>query len=120
MLTSTPSPIAIRVRTPCGTAIGPLTGNPVQTQRTIVLESDSSECIAKKTPANPSAGNVDELFDEAGDISEPEWEWRDDLKAARTPRANPSPFQPPFSACMIGHKGLFVRHANLATLERIR
>ncbi len=37
------------------------------------------------------------------------------LKAARTARTNPVPFQPPLAACMMGQMGLFVYQPNLAT-----
>ena len=104
-----PRPMAIIVIAPFA-AIGPRTGNPSQTHSIIVLESERSECRPKNRPARPRAAMNGDLLCTLGVLSTPPLsEVRvEERRAARTAMNNPSLFQPPFSACIIGHTGLLV------------
>jgi hypothetical protein len=87
----------------------------------MVLESDSKECKPKNNPAIPNAAKIeDPSFCPCIARSVPAAEvWRVDRITARMARIKPTPFHPPFSACVIGQIGLLVCQANLTTVDAI-
>src|SRR5271156_529820 len=106
----TPMLMANMVSAPLGTANGPWTGNPSHTHSIMVLESDSRECMAKKSPPSPTPAKT------ADPVRPLDGTWSPplvvtcfvDRKTASTARAKPSLFQPPFPECRIGQIGLLV------------
>jgi len=80
--------------------------------------------MPNKRPARPNAARKDEpcLFDFCERLTESLelGVLRVVLSTATTARRRPILFQPPFSACIVGHIGLLVYKANLATLEAIK
>ena len=113
-----PPPIARSVTTPLA-AIGPLTGKPSQTQRIMVLESDSKECIPKTKPPKPRPANKLEPAGLPMVSSPPLFSvvCLVERKIAISARNSPVLFQPPFWACIMGQIGLLVREANFVRLE---
>ena len=88
-----------------------------------MLESESSECMAKKRPPRPRPAKYGEPFRPcAAKTGSPLLvvTLLVDLKTANTATTKPVLFQPPFSACNIGHIGLLVWLANFAMLESIK
>ena len=95
------------VREPWGTARGPRAGQPSQTQRIMVLESERRECMAKKRPARPRAARVEDPLPELGrevfGLT-----LRVERRMERRARRMPVLFQPPLGPCMMGQVGLLV------------